>query len=169
MGRHLPDHRCAHLNRAYDGLVRCRQCGTTDTRVIDSRVIEDGDSIRRRRSCPHCSARFTTFERTEAAPLLVLKRNGDRVPFIAAKVSHGIELAVKGRPVSAAEVVAIVAGIEDAVRANGGPMPTQMVGERVLDALKERDPVAAMRFASVYKHFEDLADFERAATELAEP
>lgn len=99
---------------------------------------------------------------------MVLKRNGDRVPFIAAKVSHGIQLAVKGRPVSASEVVEIVAGIEDAARATGAPMPTQMVGERVLDALKERDPVAAMRFASVYKHFEDLADFERAATELAE-
>ncbi len=136
--------------------------------MIDSRVIEDGDAIRRRRSCPQCNARFTTFERVETAPLLVLKRNGDRMPFLAAKVIAGIKLAVKGRPVTVDEVVEIVVGVEEAVRFGGVPVPTQEIGELVLDALKDRDPVAAMRFASVYKHFEDLADFERAATELSE-
>lgn len=90
------------------------------------------------------------------------------MPFLAAKVIAGIKLAVKGRPVTVDEVVEIVVGVEEAVRFGGVPVPTQEIGELVLDALKDRDPVAAMRFASVYKHFEDLADFERAATELSE-
>ena len=148
--------------------MKCRQCDDPDTRVIDSRNIEDGAAIRRRRSCPTCEYRFTTFERYEEAPVQVLKRNGDRELFVAGKVQSGIEHAVKGRPVSAEQVAAIVRKVQDSARASGTPIETHAVGETVLDSLKELDAVSAMRFASVYKHFQDLADFERAATELSE-
>lgn len=149
--------------------MHCRQCGEPDTRVIDSRVVEDGEATRRRRSCTACGHRFTTFERVEEVPLVVRKRDGGREPFAAEKVRRGIALAVKGRPVSADRVQAIVADIEEAVRLNATPLPTHDIGEAVLEALKEIDPVAALRFASVYKHFEELSDFERAASELSEP
>jgi transcriptional repressor NrdR len=101
--------------------------------------------------------------------LQVLKRNGDRELFQASKVQSGIEHAVKGRPVTAEQVSAIVTEVQAAARAMGSPIGTHAVGEAVLDSLKELDAVSAMRFASVYKHFQDLADFERAASELSEP
>lgn len=132
-------------------------------------MIEDGDAIRRRRSCTACGQRFTTFERVERAPLLVRKRDGDRQPYVGAKVQRGIELAVKGRPIASEQVMTIVARVEAAIRASTAPFPTEQIGDLVLDSLKELDPVAALRFASVYKHFEDLSDFEKAASELSEP
>ncbi len=115
-----------------------------------------------------CEYRFTTFERYEEAPIQVLKRNGDRELFLPSKVQSGIEHAVKGRPVSAEQVAAIVSKVEAAARSGGSPVETHAVGEAVLDSLKVLDAVSAMRFASVYKHFQDLADFERAASELSE-
>jgi transcriptional repressor NrdR len=148
--------------------VKCRQCDAPDTRVIDSRNTEDGTAVRRRRSCTACEYRFTTFERYEEAPLQVVKRNGDREIFQAAKVQSGIEHAVKGRPVSAEQVASIVARVQEEARTLGSPIETHAVGEAVLDSLKELDAVSAMRFASVYKHFQELADFERAASELSE-
>lgn len=148
--------------------MKCRQCDAPDTRVIDSRNTEDGTAVRRRRSCTACEYRFTTFERYEEAPLQVVKRNGDREIFQAAKVQSGIEHAVKGRPVSAEQVASIVARVQEAARTLGSPIETHAVGEAVLDSLKELDAVSAMRFASVYKHFQELADFERAASELSE-
>jgi len=148
--------------------VKCRQCDAPDTRVIDSRNIEEGTAIRRRRSCSTCGNRFTTFERTEEVPLEVRKRNGDRQPFAAAKVQSGIEHAVKGRPVTAEEVDGIVSSVQAAIRSEGAPLQTQAIGELVLTSLKALDAVSAIRFASVYKHFQDLADFERAASELSE-
>ncbi|NNE96507.1 MAG: transcriptional repressor NrdR [Acidimicrobiales bacterium] len=149
--------------------MKCRQCDAPDTRVIDSRNTDDGAAVRRRRSCPACEHRFTTFERYEEAPLQVLKRNGDRELFLRSKVQSGIEHAVKGRPVSAEQVVAIVDRVEETARTAGSPVETHALGEAVLDSLKELDLVSAMRFASVYRHFQDLADFERAASELSEP
>ncbi|MFW2383269.1 MAG: transcriptional regulator NrdR [Acidimicrobiales bacterium] len=149
--------------------MKCRQCDAPDTRVIDSRTTEDGSAVRRRRSCPVCEFRFTTFERSEEAPMQVLKRNGDRELFQKSKVRSGIEHAVKGRPVTSEQVATIVARVEDVARTAGSPIDTHAVGETVLDSLKELDAVSAMRFASVYKHFQDLADFERAASELSEP
>jgi transcriptional repressor NrdR len=137
--------------------------------VIDSRVVEDGASIRRRRACPDCGSRFTTFERAEEVPLTVQKRNGRREPFSAAKVTSGIALAVKGRPITGEQVADIVAAVENALRVSAEPLTTRAIGEMVLGSLKALDAVSAMRFASVYKHFEELADFERAATELSEP
>ena len=148
--------------------MKCRQCDAPDTRVIDSRNTEDGTAVRRRRSCPACEYRFTTFERHEEAPLQVVKRNGDRELFQASKVQSGIQHAVKGRPVTPEQVAAIVHKVQEAARAMGSPVETHAVGEAVLDSLKELDAVSAMRFASVYKHFQDLADFERAASELSE-
>lgn len=137
--------------------------------MIDSRVIEDGEAIRRRRSCTACGHRFTTFERVEELPLVVRKRDGSREPFAADKVRRGIALAVKGRPIAADQVEDVVASVEEAVRLSAAPFPTEDIGEAVLAALKELDPVATLRFASVYKHFEELSDFERAASELSEP
>ncbi len=154
---------------AYAVGVHCRQCGARDTRVIDSRVAEDGASIRRRRACAECGYRFTTFERAEEVPLTVRKRDGRREPLSAAKVTSGIALAVKGRPITAQQVADIVSAVENAARSTTESITTQAVGEMVLGSLKDLDAVSAMRFASVYKHFEDLADFERAATELSEP
>jgi transcriptional repressor NrdR len=148
--------------------VKCRQCDASDTRVIDSRNTDDGSAVRRRRSCPACGFRFTTFERYEEVPLQVLKRNGDREIFLPSKVQSGIEHAVKGRPVTAEQVAAIVSKVQSAARASGSPIETHAVGEAVLDSLKVLDAVSAMRFASVYKHFQDLGDFERAASELSE-
>jgi transcriptional repressor NrdR len=137
--------------------------------VIDSRVAEDGASIRRRRACAECGYRFTTFERAEEVALTVRKRDRRREPFSAAKVTSGIALAVKGRPITAQQVADIVSAVENAARSSTESITTQAVGEMVLGSLKDLDAVSAMRFASVYKHFEDLADFERAATELSEP
>lgn len=99
----------------------------------------------------------------------VRKRSGDREPFVAGKVRGGIELAVKGRPVTSEQVTRMVTSVEDAVRASSTPLETSSIGELVLTGLKVLDPVSAMRFASVYKHFEELSDFERAASELSGP
>ncbi len=115
----------------YPGEVHCRHCGARDTRVIDSRVVEDGASIRRRRACPDCGSRFTTFERAEEVPLTVQKRNGRREPFSAAKVTSGIALAVKGRPITGEQVADIVAAVENALRVSAEPLTTQAIGEMV--------------------------------------
>lgn len=151
--------------------VRCPGCGSYDDKVVDSRQADDGSSIRRRRACIHCGGRFTTFERVEETPLLVVKRSGDREPFDREKVAIGIRLAAKGRPIEAdggASLDEIIAAVEDAVRLDGGTeVPTEAVGRAVLEQLREVDPVAAVRFASVYLGFDDLSDFEREITLLA--
>jgi transcriptional repressor NrdR len=139
-------------------------CRHDDTKVIDSRPADEGAAIRRRRSCPECSYRFTTYERLEGAPLMVLKRSGDRQPFDRAKVAEGIRSACKGRPVSEAQVDEIAEQVEDAVRleaAAGKDITSSLVGHCVLEQLRGIDEVAYMRFASVYKNFDDAADFRR--------
>ena len=137
--------------------------------MIDSRQSEDGLLIRRRRACLACQRRFTTFERLEEVPLSVLKRSGDREPFDSSKVVAGLELATKGRPVGADDLGRIAAAVEESLRLEGSEVSSDQVGRTVLEHLRELDVVAAVRFASVYKEFDDLADFERELDELMGP
>lgn len=144
--------------------MHCPVCRHDDTKVIDSRSAEEGAAIRRRRSCPSCSYRFTTYERLEGAPLLVLKRSGAREPFDRTKVADGVRSACKGRPVTDEQVDALAEAVEDDVRleaAAGKEITSSTVGHSVLEHLKDLDEVAYMRFASVYKNFDDAADFRR--------
>lgn len=142
--------------------VRCPVCSNLDDKVIDSRTADDGSAIRRRRECLACGNRYTTFERCEELPLMVVKRSGDRVPFDRQKVVAGIVAAAKGRPVTTDQIAEVVADLEDRFRLKGGgDIPSEQVGLAVLDCLRELDQVAYVRFASVYKGFDDPADFER--------
>jgi transcriptional repressor NrdR len=143
--------------------VRCPFCGSVNKdRVIDSRPSEDGGTIRRRRACAVCGRRFTTFERVEEAPLLVLKRDGSREQFEIGKVVAGLEKACTNRRIPHDDILRIACDIEEAVRARGQrEIESQEVGIELLNALRELDQVAYMRFASVYKDFQDPADFER--------
>ena len=144
--------------------MHCPVCPNDDTKVIDSRPADDGAAIRRRRLCPECSYRFTTYERLEGAPLLVAKRSGDRQPFDRAKVIFGVRSACKGRPVEDVQIDALAEMVEDDMRlaaAAGTEITSSTVGHAVLEHLKALDEVAYMRFASVYKNFDDAADFRR--------
>jgi transcriptional repressor NrdR len=124
-------------------------------------MSEEGAAIRRRRECNACSQRFTTFERIEDMPLIVEKRSGAREPFDRSKVVAGIVAACKNRPVSEAAIERLASAVEDTLRARTDIVTTQDVGVTVLEGLKELDDVAYLRFASVYKGFEDAGDFER--------
>lgn len=147
--------------------VRCAACGELDSKVVDSRQSEDGTAIRRRRECLACGHRFTTFERPEVTGLAVVKRSGAREPFDRTKVVAGIRAALKARPVGAGEAEALAAAVEDEMRAlPGGEVTSERVGRAVLDHLRELDAVAAVRFASVYKGFDDPSDFAREVTLL---
>lgn len=129
--------------------------------MVDSRSVDEGTVIRRRRSCCGCSSRFTTFERCERAPLTVVKRSGEREPFEREKIIHGLASAAKGRPIDAEVVESLVDGIEEAARLEGAEVTSEWVGLAVLERLRTIDPVACLRFASVYKGFTDIGDFER--------
>jgi transcriptional repressor NrdR len=147
--------------------VRCPACGALDDKVVDSRQAEDGQSIRRRRQCLVCSGRFTTFERVEATALVVVKRSGRREPFDPAKITAGIQSAAKARPVDGGEIEALAVAVEEEVRLQSGSETTsERVGRAVLERLYGLDAVAAVRFASVYKGFDDPSDFERELTLL---
>lgn len=147
--------------------VRCSACGHTDSKVVDSRQSDDGGTIRRRRQCLACGHRFTTFERPEALTLTVLKRSGVRQPFDRAKVVAGVQAATKGRPVGPGEADVLAVAVEDEMRQlPSGEVTSERVGRAVLERLRELDVIAAVRFASVYKGFDDLADFEHELTLL---
>ena len=141
--------------------MRCPNCKSLEDRVIDSRLAEDGASIRRRRECGECGRRFTTFERTEPSGLQVVKRSGERVPFSRDKIISGIQKACVNRPVGEMDIERVADEIEDVVRASGSPsVSSQEVGLAVLDRIRELDEVAYVRFASVYRDFQELTDFE---------
>ncbi len=147
--------------------MRCPFCGTDDDRVIDSRPSEDGATIRRRRACAGCGRRFTTFERVEEAPLIVLKRDGSKEQFDVGKLVSGLEKACKNRPITTAQILRMTSDIEETLRARGQrEVESQEVGIELLNALRELDAVAYMRFASVYKDFQDPADFQRELASL---
>ena len=141
--------------------MRCPACASLDDKVVDSRATDDGTAVRRRRECLDCATRFTTFERLEETPLVVVKSSGDEVPFDRAKIIAGVALAAKGRPVDDLTIDALAADVEDVVRLEGARVTTERIGRAVLEALARIDGVSALRFASVYKGFDDLADFER--------
>jgi transcriptional repressor NrdR len=141
--------------------VHCPSCSFDDTKVIDSRLSEEGGAIRRRRSCTQCGYRFTTYERLEEVALNVVKRGGGKQPFDRLKMMAGIQAAVKGRPVGDEMIMEIAERIEDALRLEGGDVTSNQVGHAVLEQLRSIDEVAYMRFASVYKNFDDAADFKR--------
>lgn len=136
----------------------CPFCKHNDSRVVDSRGTEDGQSIRRRRECPECGRRFTT---NETITLNVVKRNGVTEPFSREKVIKGVSRACQGRPVDADDLALLAARVEEAVRSSGAAeVPSNEVGLAILGPLRELDEVAYLRFASVYRAFESLADFE---------
>lgn len=141
--------------------VRCPSCGGLDDKVVDSRQSDDGGSIRRRRQCLECGRRYTTFERLEELPLVIVKRSGDRVPFDAGKVVAGVHAAAKYRPITDEQLQALATEVEESLRLRGAEVTSEDVGLAVLERLRELDQVAYLRFASVYKGFDDPADFER--------
>ena len=147
--------------------MRCPACDVDDDKVVDSRAADDGAAIRRRRACLACGRRFTTYQRIEEVPLVVLKGSGDREPFDRTKVIAGITVAATGRPVEATTIEALATEVEDEVRLLGTEVPSEKIGIEVLERLRRVDQVAALRFASVYKGFDDLADFAREITELS--
>ncbi|MEI2639489.1 MAG: transcriptional regulator NrdR [Microthrixaceae bacterium] len=141
--------------------MRCPACGGLEDKVIDSRSAEEGSVIRRRRQCDSCSTRFTTLERIEAYGFHVIKRDARRVPYDRLKVESGVLAACKGRPVQAAAVAALADRLEEHLSSLKRDATADEVGQFVLSGLRELDQVAAVRFASVYKSFEDPQDFER--------
>jgi transcriptional repressor NrdR len=142
--------------------MRCPYCSAEEDKVVDSRMAEDGRAIRRRRECLECHRRFTTFERVEETPLVVEKRDGLEELFDRTKISEGIRRALKNRPVSEEQIEALAEEIEEAVRADGRRrVPSAEIGREVLDRLRAVDDVGYLRFASVYKGFSELTDFER--------
>ncbi|MBK8867999.1 MAG: transcriptional repressor NrdR [Dermatophilaceae bacterium] len=144
--------------------MHCPFCRHTDSRVVDSRTADDGTAIRRRRQCPECGRRFTTVE---SASLSVLKRSGASEPFSRQKVLVGVRKACQGRPVTEDQLALLAQRVEESVRAHGtAEVDAHEVGLAVLEPLRELDEVAYLRFASVYRAFDNLEDFEAAITLL---
>ncbi|MHA1599103.1 MAG: transcriptional regulator NrdR [Alphaproteobacteria bacterium] len=140
--------------------MRCPFCGNGDTQVKDSRPTEDNATIRRRRYCPSCSSRFTTFERVQLRELLVVKKDGEKVPFDRDKVVRSLKIALRKRPVEADRIELIVNGIQRRLETLGeSEIPTKAIGELIMDNLLDLDKVAYVRFASVYKNFREASDF----------
>lgn len=141
--------------------MRCPWCDADEDRVVDSRPADSGATIRRRRECGACSRRYTTFERIEDVGLVVIKREGSKEPFDRAKLAGSIRKALADRPVPGTEVDIMVDRIQARLRRRGPEIASSLVGQEVLAALRRTDEVAYLRFASVYKEFEGVADFER--------
>ena len=141
--------------------MRCPWCGHEQDRVVDSRTTESGAAVRRRRQCLSCSRRFTTFERMEVVGLTVIKRDGAKEAFDRAKLIAGVAKAIKNRPVTEQQVAKLADRVEEKLRRRGPAVTTQEVGLEVLGQLRRLDDVAYLRFASVYKDFQELTDFER--------
>ena len=140
--------------------MRCPFCGRDDTQVKDSRPAEEGAAIRRRRACPACSARFTTFERVQLRDLTVLKTDGRRVPFDREKLARSIRVALRKRPVDEDRIERIVNGIQRRLETEvESEVTSRQIGEMVMETLKEVDEVAYVRFASVYRNFNEAKDF----------
>ena len=147
--------------------MKCPFCGADETAVADTRLNEDGDVVRRRRRCKACDKRFTTYERAEIQLPQVVKKNGLRTEFSRGKLRASLELALRKRPVSIESVDAAVTDIEERLLAAGErEVTTQQIGELVMRELKRLDKVAYIRFASVYRNFEDVSAFSRAIKEV---
>jgi transcriptional repressor NrdR len=151
--------------------MRCPYCGGLDTQVKDSRPSEDNSSIRRRRACPDCGGRFTTFERVQLRELTVVKKNGRRVAFDRDKLQRSVEVALRKRDVAPERVERMINGVVRQLEAQGdSDIPAERIGELVMEGLKTLDSVAYVRFASVYKNFREAREFNALVGELeAEP
>ncbi len=148
-------------------MMRCPYCQEYESRVIDSRSSEDGSTIRRRRECTTCKRRFTTYERVEERPLLVVKNGGNREQFSREKILKGISKACEKRPVSSEEMETVVADIERELRDNfDREVSSKVIGEKIMDKLQKLDEVAYVRFASVYRQFGDLNSFIKTIEQL---
>lgn len=142
--------------------MRCPFCGHLESQVKDSRPSEDGAAIRRRRSCPQCGGRFTTFERVQLRELTIMKRSGRRSPFDREKLARSISIALRKRPVDPERVERMVSGIVRQLESMGETeLPSNVVGEMVMKALKSLDEVAYVRYASVYRDFRETEDFAK--------
>ena len=149
--------------------MRCPFCGHEASQVKDSRPTEDGAAIRRRRQCEACAARFTTFERIQLRELFVLKSEDKREPFDREKLIRSVSLACRKRPIDANQVEKLVSGIQRQLETLGDPeIPSQRIGEMVMEGLKHLDSVAYIRFASVYRDFREARDFEEFASNISE-
>ncbi len=150
--------------------MRCPFCGHPEDRVLESRAIRDGAAIRRRRECLACGKRYNTFEQIEARPLVVVKKDGRREPFDRAKLRRSLAIACQKRPVPSELLEAIVDGIEqDFGGRPTGEAQSREIGERVVEALGALDPVAYVRFASVYRDFQDIGQFKEVVENLSRP
>ena len=140
--------------------MKCPFCGDEDTRVVDSRPVDEDNTIRRRRQCAACGKRFTTYEKIETLPLIVIKKDNNREPYDRAKLEAGIVRSCHKRPISTAQIAKVVDEIEtELFNKEDREIPTMVIGEIVMDKLKDLDPVAYVRFASVYREFKDVNTF----------
>ena len=148
--------------------MRCPFCGHDDTQVKDSRPTEDNSAIRRRRFCPGCGSRFTTFERIQLRELTILKKGGQRVPFDRDKLLRSVLISTRKRPVEPDRIDRMISGIVRRLESLGeAEIPSNVVGEMVMEGLANLDPVAYVRFASVYRNFREAKDFEAFVGELS--
>lgn len=142
--------------------MQCPFCGARDTKVIDSRLAGEGDQVRRRRECIECNERFTTYENAELIMPRIIKRDGRRSPFDEIKLRNGISKALEKRPVSTDRIEQALSRIKHQLRVTGErEVPSRLIGEWIMEELKKLDQVAYVRFASVYRSFEDVAEFRR--------
>ncbi|MGC4020304.1 MAG: transcriptional regulator NrdR [Muricomes sp.] len=149
--------------------MKCPYCGHPDTRVIDSRPAEDKNSIRRRRSCDECQKRFTTYEKVETIPLIVIKKDNNREQYDRSKIETGVLRACYKRPVSAEEIQKTIDALElEIFNREEKEIPSSLIGELAMDKLRELDPVAYVRFASVYREFKDVNTFMAELKEFLE-
>lgn len=149
--------------------MRCPFCAGDDSQVKDSRPTDDGSAIRRRRQCPACGARFTTFERVQLRELVVVKKDGKREPFMREKLERSLKIACRKRPIEEEQIDRLVSGIVRRLETMGeSDIPANEIGSMVMIGLKGLDPVAYIRFASVYKDFSEAADFGAIVGELDE-
>lgn len=142
--------------------MRCPFCSNVETQVKDSRISDDGESIKRRRYCPKCDSRFTTFERVQLREILVIKKNGEKKIFDPEKLKRSIEMSVRKRPVTEVQVEKLVSNISRELESgNETEVHSSKIGEMAMESLEKLDKVAFVRFASVYKNFEDTSDFQK--------
>ncbi len=148
--------------------MRCPYCASENTQVKDSRPTEEGTSIRRRRICEACGGRFTTFERVQLRELSIIKRSGRRVPFDREKLHHSVQISLRKRPIEPDGIERMVSGIVRQLESMGeAEIPSSAIGELVMEGLRQLDPVAYIRFASVYRDFREAADFQEVLGEIA--
>jgi transcriptional repressor NrdR len=148
--------------------MRCPFCSNADTQVKDSRATEDNSAIRRRRACPDCGGRFTTFERVQLRELMVIKRTGRRIPFDRDKLARSVQIALRKRPVDAERIERMVSGVVRQLESLGeGEIKSEQIGQLVMEGLRNLDEVAYVRFASVYRNFREAKDFEEIIDEMS--